>query len=216
MRNLMAHPTKLDMGCTLTNKRTDVQTDDFQDKDDQPQVPNSSKGVDEVDSLRVWYATEDVLGLVGAVHERLPVRNREPRPMPEANRRLWGAMMRRDGSRCWMCGMGGFLVIDHLRPRSNFDPDDMWLADRSDNLRIACWDCNQDKSNRAVPYRPPIPIVWTCPECYRPEDDVEGLEPLTFLEYYSDEMRPAHCVRHGYAMPVPVDWEIASLVHGND
>jgi len=119
--------------------------------------------------------------------------------------------MERDGYRCWICNrgqdFGKFLVIDHLRPRSSFEPWNLWLADRSDNLRIACWECNQDKSNFELDYRSPVPVVWRCLVCYRIEGQAEEFG-------WSADMLLAFCARHRENVNVPVDWPIAGLVDG--
>ena len=80
--------------------------------------------------------------------ERLPVRNSEPRVQMDG--RKWHLIWERDGGECWICNRHvakGSGEIDHLVPRSSFEPKDIQLADRSDNLRVACVRCNQRKSN---------------------------------------------------------------------
>jgi 5-methylcytosine-specific restriction endonuclease McrA len=58
----------------------------------------------------------------------------------------------RDGGTCRWCGRSerGRMVLDHIAP---------WSAggsDRSDNLRVLCWDCNNRRSN---PSRTPAPAA---------------------------------------------------------
>jgi hypothetical protein len=197
---------RFDSGSTLTYERTDGPTDDYQDQGSNPSVLNPSGGVDEFDSMRLVFAADEAMTFIGTVFERLPVLNREPRPESEANRQLWGALMRRDGSRCWMCNRpDGFMVIDHLIPRSSFVASDIHLADRSDNLRIACWDCNQEKSNRDYPFKRPLPIVWMCRE------DIQVNEFGEVVLFEDDELVPAYCARHNCAVSVPIHWGFAGL-----
>lgn len=120
---------------------------------------------------------DDVIDLLTQGRKREPVRNNVPRPPSEENRMLWHALMLRDGGRCWICGFGDrFMVMDHLQPRSSFSADEMAEADRSDNLRIACWSCNEDKSNRLIPFSKPLPIVGMCAVHHNGEYEDEGLQ----------------------------------------
>lgn len=167
--------------------------------------------MEDIESLRITEAVDAAMATIGTVYERMPVLNREARTNPEENRALWGALMRRDGGKCWMCGRADdFMVIDHLTPRSSFPADQLDVADRSDNLSIACWDCNQDKSNRAFPFRKPLGIVWHCQLDWRlegvDEDDAEA-----WLEFYSAEDKRVFCAKHSCAVTVPADWRLAAL-----
>jgi hypothetical protein len=146
-------------------------------------------------------------------YERMDVNNRAERPDPERNRKLWGAAMARDSGRCWMCftTFADMYVLDHLIPRSAFDVGHIRAADRSDNLRIACWDCNRAKSNRLIPFRQPLPIVWACPDCYQGRRDRDGEEQPSFLDDYADDTVPVFCARHRGAATAPSDWPIAGL-----
>lgn len=211
-KNVVCHEfaTRFDNGCTLTNERTNVRTYDYQDTGEDPRVLNPSGGVEKLDSLLVMFASKEALTADRWSSRRLPVLNREPRPNPEVNRALWGALMRRDGSRCWMCGdRNGMMVADHLVPRSSYTPQSIRAADSSANLRIACWDCNQHKSNRLIEFRPPLPIVWGCVLDYSNEN--EGEDPQGYLEDYSSDYINVFCARHNCAMRVPADWPIAGL-----
>ena len=204
---------RFDNGSTLTNERTNEPTDDHQDTAETPQVLNPSGGVEKLESLLVMYASEEALrdGGYWSV-ARLPVLNQEPRPEPEQNRALWGALMRRDGGRCWMCGTrDGMLVADHLTPRSSYEPEHIRYADSSANLRIACWDCNQRKSNRALEFRSPLPIVWSCVLDHAVDRDESGEDPYGYLDDYSSDYINAFCARHSCAVRVPEDWPIAGL-----
>ena len=130
-------------------------------------------------------------------YERMEVMNREPRGQHGVNRTLWIALMRRDGGRCWMCSSSdGHMVIDHLRPRSNWPADELHLADRSDNLRMACWACNDEKSNRNVPFVAPLPVVWNC-----------RAEPA----HYREGFFTAFCSEHSHVCRVPMNAPIVGL-----
>lgn len=97
--------------------------------------------------------------------ERLEVRNREPRvEIPSLVRSL---VFRRDRGRCWICREEAIdPVLDHLRPRSNWPVDELHLADQSVNLHVACWDCNEIRSNRAYAALPKVvPVVTYCGRC---------------------------------------------------
>jgi hypothetical protein len=107
-----------------------------------------------------------------ALFERLPVKNREDRaPIDEAKRML---IFRRDRGMCWICGTyAEDPVLDHLRPRSNWPADQMDLADRSDNLHVACWTCNEERSNVSYLAIPSVaPVVYRCFKC---EDETPWL-----------------------------------------
>lgn len=71
------------------------------------------------------------------------------RTAPDGGRRLTESrrflVLRRDRYRCVFCGRGGRLEVDHIVPWSAGGSDEM------DNLRTLCRDCNQDRSNFAVP-----------------------------------------------------------------
>lgn len=211
MADPIGNPFQLDMGLTLTNVRTYGRTYDLPNDDRKSRVPNPSGGVEEVDSMRLDLSVDAEIGMHFDRYERMDVNNRAERPDPEHNRKLWGAAMARDGGRCWMCfsTFADMYVLDHLIPRSAFDVGHIRAADRSDNLRIACWDCNQAKSNRLIPFRQPLPIVWTCPDCYR--RGIDDDEPLAFLDDYADEVLPVFCARHRAAGTAPADWPVAGL-----
>jgi hypothetical protein len=96
---------------------------------------------------------------------RLPVQNHEPRPAISKQLRL--GLWMRDSGLCWI---GGHAVVkpvaDHVRPRSAWPADLIPFADRSDNLRLACWDCNTDKSNYLYPGGDgPLGITTWCLRC---------------------------------------------------
>lgn len=99
------------------------------------------------------------------------------------------AVYLRDGGRCRWCGVGSDyvqLVLDHIVP---------WSAggsDRSDNLRMLCWGCNERRSN----YRTDagiarvLPVAEWCTRCsgyyQRPTDlddyEIDAPEPLELAD----------------------------------
>lgn len=152
------------------------------------------------DMMPLSGALNEALRAPLAEHERMSVHNYEPRVSPGRNRDLWAAIISRDGPRCWMCRrLSDRLVLDHLRPRSNWAADEIALADRSDNLRIACWSCNEEKSNRLIPFDPPLPIVWTC---------------LSSGYSIGTAVFTAFCAQHRHECTVPSQWPIAGLRGG--
>ena len=74
------------------------------------------------------------------------------------------AVFLRDGARCRWCGAsadGRQLVLDHIVP---------WSAggsDRSENLRMLCWDCNATRSNfrTDAAIARAIPVSDGCTRC---------------------------------------------------
>lgn len=90
----------------------------------------------------------------------VPVNNREPRKA--FNKKLRAAIKRRDGGRCWICGIEGASHIDHVVPRSTFYPDRVEWADKSWNLRLACSRCNTQKSRKVYAFQYPLPILDQC------------------------------------------------------
>lgn len=155
----------------------------------------------------------DVLAEVQMVPERLPVLNREPRTAigKELRRGLW----LRDGGTCWICGHAAIRpVADHVRPRSNWPSDLIDAADRSDNLRLACWTCNETKSNMAYSGgESPLGITRWCVRCepeFLHDDEVAdvrcfcircgmgGLVPDANVYLYAEDSCPDHS---GYPLP---------------
>lgn len=117
------------------------------------------------------YAFDSNVAVAGDLLERLestparwPVRNREDR---EAITPLKRAIIHeRDGNVCRICGTGGHvLTVDHIIPRSAFTIPQLRIADRSDNLISACWDCNQEKSNYESMQRKRIGVTAQCWDC---------------------------------------------------
>lgn len=137
---------------------------------------------------------------------RAPIRNREPREPMGGHK--WHLIHERDGGHCWNCGAmvsKGTGEVDHLIPRSSFEPEDLWIADRSDNLRTSCVGCNQGKSNYLIPGAPvgSTPGVtaccWDCWTGPRSEWD-EGDTPRP-------EMRvPAYCAKCGHTWVPDESW----------
>lgn len=108
--------------------------------------------------------------------ERYPVLNREPRIQIAG--RTWHLIWERDGGQCWMCWRivkkgSSEGQLDHIIPWSAFPLEDLWLASRSDNLRVACADCNQARSNRRTAWTPrTLGIVERCHGCM--DTPIEG------------------------------------------
>lgn len=130
---------------------------------------------------------------------RAVVRNREPRVQMQAYK--WHLIHERDGSHCWACGLfvgKGGGEVDHLIPRSSFEVRDLAVADRSDNLRVACVPCNQGKSNYLIPWAPvgaTIGVTATCWDCIY-GDRLE--RPLMTV--------PAYCGKCGHTWVPNVSW----------
>lgn len=87
-------------------------------------------------------------------HTLLPIRN--PSPAQSRAKRFGvtiepydrGAIIRRDGGRCHLCGNKpdpANLVLDHLIPLSRGGPDSQT------NVAVACRECNSARSNRDLP-----------------------------------------------------------------
>ena len=130
------------------------------------------------------------------VPERYPVRNREPRIQLDG--RLWHLIHERDGGVCWVCQrpvVKGEGEIDHLIPRSSFPPDQVEsVADRSWNLRLACVDCNQAKSNFSVFALPrTFGVTLRCWDCTEHDEFQEPVE-LSVI---------AHCGSCSFTSRVP-------------
>lgn len=174
--------------------------------------------------VSIGIALDEMVSGYGVEHTRDTRRNREPRPEPSRNRKTWGALMARDGGRCWICDLRrGFLVADHLRPRSAFEAWQIHYADRTDNLRICCFDCNAEKSNRTMPFRPPPAIVVACLECK--ENDLKSYSEfernrdwaitvetsMIFFDVAAEDDRLVYCRRHGTVTTVGGDWPLMVL-----
>lgn len=158
--------------------------------------------------LEVTWAGEGAKSLAEILDEeihlrRWPVRNREERTRIDSHKRA--IIHERDGHICRMCGIGGVrLTVDHIVPRSAFRADSLHIADRSDNLISACWDCNMDKSNYEHPQPKRMGVVRECWDCANPWHDPE---------YYLDDLadsdpRPAtpvlvYCGRCGITNGAP-------------
>lgn len=120
--------------------------------------------MDDREPLPLAWAMDEALAPED-LYERQPVANREPRtPIDDVVRIV---IFRRDHGMCWICGLPAVdPVLDHLRPRSNWPADELEMADRSDNLHVACWDCNEERTNRTYLALPtPAPIVFRCYKC---------------------------------------------------
>lgn len=212
----MAYPNGV-AGCYGT-ERDETERENHQDPEEFPSVHDRSGAVDNSEFTRLEDALALAIDGIGRLFDgsypRMAVQNHEPRPPSEANVALRAALLRRDSGCCWMCGRDSNIlrywghdsrmVIEHLVPRSAFTPATIADADRSDNLRIACWACNTAKSNRAVPFREALPIVWACP--------TDLLEQGAALLFDVDEThRAAWCDFCQAATVVPPQWPIARL-----
>lgn len=157
---------------------------------------------------------DDVIEGLKAERVRYPVRNREVRVQIDG--RTWHLIQERDGGICWMCEKPvakGAGEIDHLIPRSSFVAADVGLADRSWNLRLACVDCNQAKSNYRVPMLPrTVGVTAKCWDCFearelgRPDPELllsEFDEWKEFRDPAPDLMEHAYCGSCGLVSRVP-------------
>lgn len=130
---------------------------------------------------------------------RAEIRNREPRAPMLPHK--WHLIHERDGGHCWACGVfvgKGYGEVDHLIPRSSFDVCDLAVADRSDNLRLACVPCNQGKSNYLIPWAPvgsTIGVTRACWDCLH--EEAEWRPRMTV---------PAYCGRCGHTWVPNVGW----------
>ena len=123
----------------------------------------------------------EILDRVEDPFVRWPVRNREPRTVIDSQKRA--IIHSRDGGICRLCGTGGHvLTVDHIIPRSAFEAHHLMIADRSDNLVSACWDCNQRKSNYESEHIKKLGVVVACWYCVNPGYG-EHDEPLEGLPY---------------------------------
>lgn len=106
---------------------------------------------------------------------RLPRPNREPRVLLPPQK--YALLRAARGDWCYLCGdplEGNRPVVDHVIPRSSFPSGQIDIADRSDNLRMACWSCNEAKSNYdyGEAQLPGVTIrCWYCRYCPYDEDD---------------------------------------------
>lgn len=145
---------------------------------------------------------EQLLKHLGTQPARWPVHNREDR---EAIAPLKRAIIhKRDGNVCRICGTGGHvLTVDHIIPRSAFTIPQLRIADRSDNLISACWDCNMEKSNYESMQRKRLGVTVSCWDCNNSLPDDE------WHEEFSD--RPemtiqAFCGRCGVTRVPGLNW----------
>lgn len=89
----------------------------------------------------------------------------------------------RDGQQCAGCGREGAYVLDHIVPRSSFLPDQVRMADRSDNLQCMCWDCNDWKSNKRSTFRSRLGVAPTCLVC-APDTYYDGDYPASTVRVF--------------------------------
>jgi hypothetical protein len=145
----------------------------------------------------------EILDRIEKPFERWPVRNREPRTVIDSRKRA--IIHERDGGICRLCGTGGHvLTVDHIIPRSTFEARHLPIADRSDNLVSACWDCNQRKSNYESIWTKRLGVVVACWYCLNPGYG-EYDEPLDGLPYPVSV--PVFCGRCGISnVPEIAGW----------
>lgn len=145
--------------------------------------------------------------------ERHPVLNHEPRV--QMGGRKWHLIHERDGGVCWMCSRHvpkGSGEVDHLKPRSAFEVKDLPIADRSDNLKTACIDCNQRKSNFDRPRTPrTVGVTSKCWECSNDCGIDPEFDPGAYADYWADRFKPtmtvaAYCGRCGYTWVPDKSW----------
>jgi hypothetical protein len=127
-----------------------------------------------------------------AVGERWPVvrTGRIQQTVPRVTRDL---VYRRDERTCLLCGTRhGPLQLDHIVPWSAGGPD------TSENLRVACQDCNQARSN----YRnwsdwPMLPVTALCDACIYRNARCYGVVRYGRVDRYAPATRAfcGHCAR---------------------
>ena len=123
---------------------------------------------------------------------RWPVRNTEPRnPISSIKRAI---IHERDGGACRYCSRTDqALVLDHIIPRSAFPADQLRIADRSDNLHSACWDCNTERSNFETFHGKRLGLALQCLTC-TPDCDTETGQRI-----------PAYCSLCGVSQVPEID-----------
>jgi len=115
----------------------------------------------------------EILAMEEAPAVRWPVRNREPREPISSQKRA--IIHERDGGICRYCGRSDQrLVLDHIIPRSTFAKGQIRIADRSDNLHSACWDCNENRSNYEAIHIKRLGVTAACFYCVHPEYEYDG------------------------------------------
>lgn len=132
-----------------------------------------------------WYA------LAADTAERWPlIRFGERERIPSIVRRL---VFERDGGCCFNCGIPLTIrtaQLDHIMPWSAGGPD------TSDNLRILCQPCNEDRSNFRSgldgQYRVPVTTYCSGCSCY-PDGEPAAVLP--------GHMIPAYCGTCGAVSP---------------
>lgn len=142
--------------------------------------------------------------------QRWPVRNREPRvPVGPIVR---GLISGRDGEFCRRCGDAGVMEIDHIIPRCAFRPDQLHIADRSDNLRNVCVDCNESKSNFHTVESKRLGVTRRCGWCvaghsYMDHEECDESCPTWGDLYGFGKTYQVYCGRCGVGAVVPsLEW----------
>lgn len=172
---------------------------------------NEDRRWSEDDELRSMGATlNEIIDELARGPERWPVRNREPRtPISSLIRAL---LYERDGDFCRRCGKSGMMTVDHIIPRSAFRPDQLHIADRSDNLQNVCWDCNEQKSNFRSGESKRLGVTRRCGWCATglscsTEYDYDEEAPDWEDFYGSGSVYQCYCGKCGHGALVPsLDW----------
>lgn len=143
----------------LMNETADILG--YYDKSIRPQDPDDN-----------IFSLGQILERIQTPAYRWPIRNREERTEISSQKRA--IIHARDGGLCRYCGDGGHLLtVDHIIPRSAFPADKLHIADRSDNLISACWDCNEGKSNYENDQRKKMGVTVACWDCTNHAHDDE-------------------------------------------
>lgn len=147
---------------------------------------------------RIGAGVEGLLREWTGQKQRWPIRNREPRR--EISSRKRAIIHARDGNQCAYCPRESLLNIDHIVPRTAFHIEDLFIADRSDNLISVCWICNEEKSNyeHVQLKRPGVTIsCWECAENRHKWYFGTGFGPPPEFKF------PVYCGEHGAMTMVP-------------
>lgn len=135
--------------------------------------------------------------------ERLPVRNREERQLLGPQK--CALIMSRDGGVCRICGNHFNIQIDHIFPRSAFRPEEISIADRSDNLQTLCAHCNEGKSNYDYELRKRAGVTPQCWDCFAAEETGMSPEDEDFPRMAGEGLK-AYCGRCGYSVVPDLSW----------
>lgn len=155
----------------------------------------------------------DFIDQMGEPLTRGPILNRLAREQMDGYK--WHLIFERDSGFCYICGMPvekGTGEVDHVRPRSSFPPEEILVADRSDNLRTTHVACNQSKSNYIYEESPRTNgVVASCWECYFDRGFDQDIDPESFAEHRREFPRPimtvtAYCAKCGVTWVPDEGW----------